>query len=287
LESDHYWGEKPFPVRTTVWAFRTLLAALAQDARGISAFSDRHLAEFDGREGISWVYWRGLTLAVRGKLLLAAGREAEVAQVIEELDAALRLLPAPILRVARAYLSVGLALEGGRSVAQEEVALLGTATFHGDVPAIEPACRALHALYLWQQGEADAARQILSETYAACRSSGDIVHVMTLGPTMLRRLIEVAGDDVTLADGLRAMLRRLAEIAADAVAQEPGARIELSPREIEVLSRLARGDSNKLIAREFDLSPYTVKRHVANILEKLGLASRGQAAAWYHENIEG
>jgi len=54
----------------------------------------------------------------------------------------------------------------------------------------------------------------------------------------------------------------------------------LSPRELEVLQRLAAGESNKLIARAFDLSPHTVKRHVANILNKLGATSRGQAAAW-------
>jgi LuxR family maltose regulon positive regulatory protein len=58
----------------------------------------------------------------------------------------------------------------------------------------------------------------------------------------------------------------------------------LSEREREVLARLAAGDSNKLIARAFDLSPHTVKRHVANILDKLALSSRGQAAAWYHDH---
>jgi LuxR family maltose regulon positive regulatory protein len=58
----------------------------------------------------------------------------------------------------------------------------------------------------------------------------------------------------------------------------------LSSRELEVLSRLAAGASNKHIAREFDLSPFTVKRHVGNILNKLNLASRGQAAAWFREH---
>jgi len=57
----------------------------------------------------------------------------------------------------------------------------------------------------------------------------------------------------------------------------------LSPRELDVLKLIAAGDSNKLIARAFDLSPHTVKRHVANILDKLGVQSRGQAAAWYNE----
>lgn len=58
----------------------------------------------------------------------------------------------------------------------------------------------------------------------------------------------------------------------------------LSSRELEVLSRLAAGHSNKLIAREFALSPFTVKRHVGNILNKLDLGSRGQAAAWYRDH---
>jgi LuxR family maltose regulon positive regulatory protein len=54
----------------------------------------------------------------------------------------------------------------------------------------------------------------------------------------------------------------------------------LSAREWEVLKLIAAGDSNKQIARTLDLSPHTVKRHVANILDKLALNSRGQAAAW-------
>jgi len=62
-----------------------------------------------------------------------------------------------------------------------------------------------------------------------------------------------------------------------------GAGEALSPRELDVLKLIAAGDSNKLIARAFDLSPHTVKRHVANILDKLGVQSRGQAAAWYNE----
>ena len=38
------------------------------------------------------------------------------------------------------------------------------------------------------------------------------------------------------------------------------------------------------VGRAFDLSPHTVKRHVANILDKLGVESRGQAAAWYRRH---
>jgi LuxR family maltose regulon positive regulatory protein len=61
----------------------------------------------------------------------------------------------------------------------------------------------------------------------------------------------------------------------------------LSTRETEVLALIARGLSNKHIARELNLSPHTVKRHVAHILDKLDLASRSQAADWYHSRITG
>ena len=54
----------------------------------------------------------------------------------------------------------------------------------------------------------------------------------------------------------------------------------LSPREREILQRLAKGGSNKEIARDLDLAESTVKIHVQHILRKLGLASRVQAAAW-------
>lgn len=56
----------------------------------------------------------------------------------------------------------------------------------------------------------------------------------------------------------------------------------LTPREQQILDRIAAGHSNKMIARELDLSLHTIKRHVANILNKLGVNSRFQAATWVH-----
>jgi len=52
----------------------------------------------------------------------------------------------------------------------------------------------------------------------------------------------------------------------------------LSPREREILELIARGDSNKEIARTLDIAETTVKIHVQNILRKLDLSSRVQAA---------
>jgi len=54
----------------------------------------------------------------------------------------------------------------------------------------------------------------------------------------------------------------------------------LSPREREILARIARGASNKEMARELGIAEATVKIHVQHILRKLNLSSRVQAAVY-------
>ncbi|MET8983132.1 LuxR C-terminal-related transcriptional regulator [Streptomyces sp. NPDC004539] len=53
----------------------------------------------------------------------------------------------------------------------------------------------------------------------------------------------------------------------------------LSRRELEVLTELARGHSNRGIAARLHITEHTAKFHVANILSKLGVRTRGEAAA--------
>ncbi len=55
---------------------------------------------------------------------------------------------------------------------------------------------------------------------------------------------------------------------------------QLSPREVDVLTALARGRSNKEIAQDLSIGEETVKTHVSNILSKLHLADRTQAAIY-------
>ncbi len=55
----------------------------------------------------------------------------------------------------------------------------------------------------------------------------------------------------------------------------------LTKRELEVLSALATGQTNKQIAAAHGVSPNTVKFHIKNLFEKLGVNNRGQAIALY------
>ena len=74
-----------------------------------------------------------------------------------------------------------------------------------------------------------------------------------------------------------------AEASAGEPVPEPDPIHSLSPREREILQHIARGASNKEIARALDIAETTVKIHVQHILRKLGLGSRVQAAVYAAE----
>jgi DNA-binding NarL/FixJ family response regulator len=59
---------------------------------------------------------------------------------------------------------------------------------------------------------------------------------------------------------------------------------ELTDREREILRYIARGDNNREIGEALFITEGTVKNHVSNILSKLALRDRTQAALWAREH---
>jgi DNA-binding NarL/FixJ family response regulator len=97
-----------------------------------------------------------------------------------------------------------------------------------------------------------------------------------------------------LADWLALQARMLSEDDEDEAGMRGGLGLRVLPhgadvarltrREREIVSRIARGYSNRQIADDLVIATSTTERHVANILGKLGFQSRTQVAAWAIEN---
>ncbi|HWM04688.1 MAG TPA: response regulator transcription factor, partial [Actinophytocola sp.] len=83
--------------------------------------------------------------------------------------------------------------------------------------------------------------------------------------------------------GMAPTLRRADELVERARGARDSA-VSLTAREREVLARLARGEANRTIAAGLVLSERTVETHVSNVLGKLGVANRAQAATWAVEH---
>jgi len=113
---------------------------------------------------------------------------------------------------------------------------------------------------------------------AAIRAGADGYLVKDMEPEDLLEAIDQALNGRTvIGERLNGMLARA--IREEATAKQRDSAT-LTEREQEILSGLAQGLSNKLIARNLAITEATVKVHVKNLLKKLGFRSRLEAAVW-------
>jgi predicted ATPase/DNA-binding NarL/FixJ family response regulator len=203
--------------------------------------------------GNTWAV--AMSLQDLAQVALEQGKTERAAALFTDCLALAREL-ADSRRVAECLEGFGeIAAETGR--AERAARLLAAAQSVRDAngSSIEPVDRAMHARSL------TAARQRLGET--AFKAAWD------------------AGAGTSLEHSIEAALAHegLTSTAAEP-SSGPNEAALLSAREWDVVELIARGLTNPQIAEELVISRRTADRHVSNILDKLGFATRGQIAAW-------
>jgi two-component system nitrate/nitrite response regulator NarL len=142
----------------------------------------------------------------------------------------------------------------------------------------------LQTLKVLKSGELDARVIMLTvsdsedDVVGALRAGADGYLLKDMEPEEILAQLEEARQ------GRGVISDRLTELLARALREETRPRSVaesgLTERESEILKLLARGYSNKVIARELDIAEGTIKVHVKHILKKLKLRSRVEAAVW-------
>ncbi|GGB52072.1 two-component system response regulator NarL [Shewanella basaltis] len=95
---------------------------------------------------------------------------------------------------------------------------------------------------------------------------------------ILEKIKQAVTGKMVISEKLAAILAKA--IRKPDVSQKALMLNSLTSREFEILKLIAKGLTNKLIARDLDITDGTVKVHVKHLLKKLGMRSRVEAAVW-------
>jgi two-component system, NarL family, response regulator DevR len=115
--------------------------------------------------------------------------------------------------------------------------------------------------------------------FAAIRAGAAGYVLKQAGGQDVIRAIEAVGQGQSLLD-LALTERVFAEVRRAGRAQESSAFAQLTDQERRILMLVAEGKTNRDIAQELHLGEGTVRNYVSNILSKLGLSNRAEAAAY-------
>jgi DNA-binding NarL/FixJ family response regulator len=90
----------------------------------------------------------------------------------------------------------------------------------------------------------------------------------------------VAGQYWVGRDTVSDIVRHLRERAAASARQRLSPAERLTRREREIVARVAAGESNREVAERLSLAEDTVKHHISNVFDKLGVSNRAELAAY-------
>jgi ATP/maltotriose-dependent transcriptional regulator MalT len=227
-------------------------------------------------------------------LRLAQGQVDAAVAAIQRIVAEARDRSGPGSEGARAnalgpYVDIMLTVDlaAARAAAEELVAI--TAEHAPYLRAV--AGQAMGAVLL-EEGDANAALAVLREAWTTWQEL-EAPYESARVRVSIARACELLGDRDTAqlhAEAAAAVFQRLGATADATRLERLAARrsaataSQLSDREIEVLALVAVGNTNRQIAAELAISEHTVARHLSNIFNKLGVATRTAASAYAHEH---
>jgi two-component system, NarL family, nitrate/nitrite response regulator NarL len=156
------------------------------------------------------------------------------------------------------------------------VLLLDVAATTG-VETVDKVLRTYPGVRVVMLGLADVSAEIVGWIEAGASGFVTMHHSMA---DLVAAIDSVVRDELACSPSLAAaLMHRVTALAAADRRQEVTGGL-LSPREVEVVMLIDRGLSNKQIAAQLFITVATVKNHVHNILDKLGVSARGDAAAY-------
>lgn len=236
----------------------------------LSVLRSRKLADRTARETAT-------ELATSALLDLRAVADRDRALSIEDAVAAFAVLTAQLEPLVR-HLDVTVDLVGpeeDRQLAQDIAHIARTVTRGLVLNALEGGTPTrVRASWHFDGG---ALRVVVRDD---CREAGDAVVV----PGLAERIAPLGGRfEVDAVPGWGRTVTAVLPLGTAEKPPEIRPLDRLNARETEVLTGIFRGLRNRQIAEELSLSEHTVKFHVRNLLEKLGVRSRGEAAALARE----
>ena len=173
--------------------------------------------------------------------------------------------------------------------AADELTRIATAF---DAPLLMATCAHATGAVLFAESKMKAALALLREAWASWQQL-DMPYETARTGVLIGRVCQELDDHDSARmhfDAAESLFRRLGavpdltEVQRLTDTRDPGPLSALTDRELEILSLVAAGETNRQIAAAVNISEHTVARHVSNIFDKLGVTTRTAASAFAHRH---